>query len=356
MSGGVDSSVAAALLHESGYSVTGVGLRLAVPRDAGSTPESAACCGQVGMDDARAVAARIGIPFYVLDYREAFEREVIEPFYAAYANARTPNPCILCNERLKFGILLDFALALGMRYLATGHYVRIDKAGDGMGPTLLRGVDSAHDQSYFLYSLSRYQLDHALFPLGDLSKDAVRGLARRRGLTVADKASSQDTCFAGSGGYRNGLSRRYPTAMASGPIVDQAGRELGRHAGIGAYTVGQRRGLGVSAQSPLYVLQLDTQRNAVVVGPREDTFVDALQLERVTWVEGPPLSEGSSLVVKTRYRGVESPAQVRCDADGAQVLFQTPHPMAAPGQAAVVYAGDRVLGGGVVAANPTETA
>lgn len=343
MSGGVDSSVAAASLYEEGYEVIGVGLRLP------ETPETgAACCGVAGLRDARRVAARIGIPFYTLDYREPFRREIMAPFGRAYGEGRTPNPCIRCNTRLKFGRLLDFARALDAHYLASGHYARVERGENG-APRLRRGVDSRHDQSYFLYALTPQQLVHILFPLGGLTKKQVREIAHRWGLPVANKPSSQDICFVGPEGYRAFLARHYPRALRPGPIVDHEGRELGRHKGIGAYTLGQRRGLGIAAEEPLYVTDIDAKNDTIVVGGKEDTFIRGLVVDRMNWiVDDIATGESRRLMAKTRYRGAETPADVRASPEGTLVDFPRPHPIAAPGQAAVFYDGDLVVGGGVV--------
>ena len=348
MSGGVDSSVAAAVLLEQGHEVIGVGLRL--PEGLGSTRARPTCCGIAGMEDARAVAARIDIPFYVLDYREAFAREVITPFCEAYAKGETPNPCSWCNARLKFGLLLDMALGLGADCLATGHYARVEHESGDARPILRKGLDPEHDQSYFLYSLTSQQLAHTLFPLGSLHKGEVREIARRLGLPVAEKPSSQDICFVGAGGYRELLARRCPEALRPGPITDSTGRVLGRHQGIGAYTVGQRRGLGIAAGEPLYVTRLDAPSNTIVVGTRSETYVRTLVVRRLNWLACDPPTAPVQLSVATRYRGSEAAADLVPDNGRVSVRFSSPHPIVAPGQTAVFYSGDLLVGGGVVRA------
>ncbi len=345
MSGGVDSSVAAALLAEGGDEVFGVGLRFPIA----SAGEDSPCCGMAGMEDARRVAARIGIPFYVLDYQEAFEREVIAPFCSSYLRGETPNPCVRCNLHLKFGSLLDKALALGADYLASGHYARVEH-DPGAGRALLRkALDARQDQSYFLYALPVQRLRHLLFPLGTLGKAQVREFARQRDLPVADKPGSQDICFVGEDGYRGLLARVHPEALRPGPIVDRAGRVLGQHRGLAAYTLGQRKGLGIAAEEPLYVLALDVARNAVVAGPRSQTFTRELHVARVNWLAGDPPDAPLRLAVRTRYHGVEAPAEI-VPGDGAAVTvrFDEPQSIVAPGQAAVFYDGDLLVGGGVV--------
>jgi len=303
-----------------------------------------------GMEDARAVAARIDIPFYVLDYREAFAREVIAPFCEAYRNGETPNPCVLCNVRLKFGLLLDMALGLGAGYVATGHYARVEHESGGGRPTLRKGLDPEHDQSYFLYSLTPRQLAHTLFPLGTLHKGEVREIARRLGLPVAEKPSSQDICFVGSGGYRELLAKHCPDSLRPGPIADSTGRVLGRHHGIGAYTVGQRRGLGIAAGEPLYVTRLDAPSNTIVVGTKNETYVRTLVVRSVNWLACDPPAAPLHLSVATRYRGSERAADVVPDNGLVSIRFSRPHPIVAPGQAAVFYSGDLLVGGGVVTA------
>ncbi|MFH1086810.1 MAG: tRNA 2-thiouridine(34) synthase MnmA, partial [Chloroflexota bacterium] len=298
MSGGVDSSVAAALLRERGDDVMGIGLRFPAatdPRGLGT------CCGMAGMQDARRVASGLGIPFYVLDYRDLFEREVVEPFCRAYARGETPNPCILCNVQLKFGRLLDAALAMGAEYVATGHYARLIPDADTGGLQLLKGSDRERDQSYFLYALTPHQMEHALFPVGELTKPQVRAIAARLGLPVAHKPGSQDICFVGSGGYRAFVAAREPGAWQAGPIMDGAGRVLGQHRGIAGFTLGQRQGLGIAAREPLYVIALDPARNAVIVGPKAETFTSSVALDHVTWLADDPPQEPQHLAVKTRY-------------------------------------------------------
>lgn len=346
MSGGVDSSVAAALLHKQGYEVLGVALRLAEPAQA--TASGSSCCGTAGLEDARAVATKIGVPFYALDYRRAFGREVVAPFCEAYRQGRTPNPCALCNARIKFGSLLDLALALDAQHVASGHYARIEREPGSDRPILLKGIDSRHDQSYFLCSLTSRQLAHALFPLGMMHKHEVRDMARELGLPVADKPSSQDICFVGPGGYREFLASHCPDALRPGPIADTSGHVVGRHGGMGAYTVGQRRGLGVTARHALYVIELDAASNTVIVGPKEKTRVWTLAVSSLNWLACDPPAASLQLSVMTRYRGTETVGDVLPNGDGVSVRFAKPHPVSAPGQYAVFYAGDVLVGGGVI--------
>lgn len=350
MSGGVDSSVAAALLAERGHEVLGVGLRFP------DVPDSAArssCCGMAGMEDARAVAGELGIPFYVLDYRDAFDEAVIAPFCEAYASGETPNPCIPCNTELKFGRLLALARALGVDHVATGHYARVESDGRTGAPRLWRGLDKAHDQSYFLYSLTREQLAYALFPVGEMTKVQVREVARRQGLDVAAKPSSQDICFVGEEGYRALVAAREPAGAEPGPILDARGHTLGTHQGLAGYTVGQRRGLGIAAAEPLYVTGLDPERNAVLVGPRAETRTRSVRVGKVHWLGDVCPANAIVLDVQTRYRTAAVTATLQWNGDVADVEFAEPQPRVAAGQAVVFYEDDRVLGGGIAQAVST---
>ncbi len=347
MSGGVDSSVSAALLAEQGHEVLGVGLRF--PDVTGSAALSS-CCGMAGMEDARAVAGHLGIPFYVLDYRDAFDEAVIAPFCEAYARGQTPNPCIPCNTELKFGRLLALARALDVDRVATGHFCRVERDGRTGAPRLLRGLDRDHDQSYFLYSLTREQLAYALFPVGELTKAQVREIARLRGLDVAAKPSSQDICFVGEEGYRALVTAREPASAEPGPILDAGGRRLGTHQGLAAYTVCQRRGLGIAAPEPLYVTNLDPERNAVRVGPRAETRTRSVRVRQAHWLGDERPAGPIRLHVQTRYRTAAALATVQLNGDVADVSFAGPQPRVAPGQAVVFYVGDRVMGGGVAQA------
>ena len=345
MSGGVDSSVAAALLHEQGDRVIGVGLRFPELMPAG---ESLTCCGMTGMVDARAVAAQIGIPFYVLDYRDAFTEAVIAPFCRAYAVGETPNPCILCNAALKFGALLDQALALDADYIATGHYARIERAAEG-GLSLLQGIDRERDQTYFLYALTPQQMAHTLFPVGGLTKPEVRAIAARFGLPVAAKPGSQDICFVGQADYREFLAQHEPEALRPGPIIDALGRVLGEHQGIAAYTLGQRRGLGIAAREPLFVIGIDPAQNVVIVGPAQETYTTQLVVRNLNWISGSAPKGPLRVEARTRYRGAQLPATLMPEGEGVVITWDEPHALVAPGQAVVFYHGESVLGGGVAA-------
>lgn len=344
MSGGVDSATTAALLAEQGYDVVGVTLRLYDHGEAVGRPGS--CCAGQDIHDARRVADALAIPHYVLDFERRFREQVIEPFAASYAAGETPVPCVLCNQSVKFSDLLDVALDLNADALATGHYVR-QRRGAG-GPQLLSGADAARDQSYFLFATTRPQLERLRFPLGELTKDETRAAAERFRLPVAAKADSQDICFVPDGRYHRIVSRLRPDAMRPGDIVDADGRVLGRHDGLGRYTVGQRRGLGISGPEPLYVIRLDGARNRVVVGPAAALLRDRFALTDVNWLGDAPMPEGGIRVaVKVRSTRPPAAATVAPAPDGgARVHLDAPQAGIAPGQACVFYDGDRVLGGG----------
>lgn len=354
MSGGVDSSVAAALLVEQGYEVIGVMLRLwsePVPPSIGGTVEAATnrCCSLESIHDARAVADRLGIPFYALNAEAPFKAQVVEPFIAAYAAGRTPNPCLRCNRAIRFGFLLDYARSLGARYLATGHYARIRRDAQGHHQ-LWRGADRAKDQSYVLSVLGQADLASALFPVGEYTKPAVRALAAERGLPTASRADSQDLCFVADGDYRRFLAEHAAEAMQPGPIVDRRGRELGVHRGLPAYTIGQRSGLGIAAARPLYVLALDAARNALVVGTADELGQNWLRTEPVHWVAGAAPATSFAAEVQIRYRAQPAPGEVLARPDGGvMVRFATALRDITPGQAAVLYAGDQALGYGIIA-------
>jgi tRNA-specific 2-thiouridylase len=343
MSGGVDSSVTAALLVERGFEVVGITLQLY--NHGAAVGRKGACCAGQDIYDAARVAERLGIAHYVLDYETRFRAEVIDDFVDSYRRGETPVPCIRCNQRVKFRDLLGAARDLGASALATGHYAR-RIPGPG-GPELHRARDTARDQSYFLFATTPAELDFLRFPLGNLTKDETRALARRFGLAVADKADSQDICFVPHGSYTRLVERLRPEACEPGDIVDLAGRVLGSHRGITHFTVGQRKGIGIAAAEPLYVVSIDPQQRRVVVGPRAALAETRLSLGELNWLD-PPAPEGMAVAAKLRSAQLPVPAMLYPGANGreAELILDTPASAVAPGQAAVFYNGDRVLGGG----------
>jgi tRNA-specific 2-thiouridylase len=342
LSGGVDSSVAAALMLEAGHEVVGATL---VQWRGRARPEQG-CCAVGDVEDARRVAAQLGIPHYALDYTDVFREAVVEPFAAAYLSGLTPNPCIECNRRVRFGALAEQASRLGCDLLVTGHHARIRR--DPTGLHLLRGADAGKDQSYVLYMLGQGQLARLAFPVGEMSKDEVRRRAGALGLSIAGKAESQDLCFVGPGGYREFLRERFPQAGRSGPVVDMAGREVGRHDGVAGFTVGQRRGLGVAVGEARYVVEVRPGTATVVIGSASDLLSGGCRVGEVSWTAGGPPEDGG-LEVKVRYRSPAVAARLEPGAAGEWLIhFAESQAAVTPGQAAVLYRGEEVVGGGTI--------
>ena len=354
MSGGVDSGVTALVMRERGYRVVGMNLRLFSPDD--EDHRANPCCGIPAMDDARATCATIGVPFYAINMEVEFGEAVIDRFVDEYAAGRTPNPCLECNRHVKFRHLVNRARLLGADCLATGHYARVERGDPAHGEPhrLLRAVDPRKDQSYVLYTLTQEQLAFIQFPLGRLTKPEVRALARHFGLPVADKAESQEICFVGNRSYADFVAARRPDVTRPGEIVSTAGDVLGQHRGLVHHTVGQRRGIGIAAPKPYFVLQLDTAQNQLVVGGREDAEAVSLAVDAVSLTSGTWPAEPFSAEVTVRYRGAPSAATVSLGAKGdrtARITFDDARGLvASPGQAVVFYRGDEVLGGGTIGA------
>lgn len=346
MSGGVDSSVAAALLVEQGCDVIGMMMRL-WSEDCGDGGANR-CCTPSQMADARRVADLLGIPFYVIDTQDIFRRTIVQFFIDRYAAGDTPNPCVECNRHIRFEWLLNHALALDADYLATGHYARVERLPDGSA-RLLKGRDPGKDQSYVLSVLTPEKLHHVMFPVGEYTKPEVRALANRFGLPVASKHDSQDLCFLADGDYRRFLQEHTPDAVRPGPILTRDGRELGQHTGLPHYTTGQRKGLKISYPEPLYVLSTDPIRNALIVGTREELGRSSLVAGPVNWIAGTGPESPFRAEVKIRYTARPALALVTpLDDQRVRVDFDTPLRDITPGQSAVMYDGEAVLGGGII--------
>lgn len=345
MSGGVDSSVAAALLYEQGYDVTGMMLRLW--SQPGKEAENS-CCTPDAVFQARRVAAQIGIPFYVLDAQEPFFDTIVEPFISAYINGETPNPCVRCNRLMRWGYLLEKARGLGAEFLASGHYARIYSPGEG-DVQLLKGVDPQKDQSYMLSGLSREQLRSAMFPLGEYTKPHVREIAARFGLSVASKPDSQDLCFLADADYRTFLETYAGDKIYPGEIQNRRGEVLGRHNGLAFYTIGQRKGIRLSNPEPLYVLEKDIAKNILIVGSSEEMGAGGLYMDDVNWIGDAIPEMPLEVDIKIRYRALAVKGFVQALKDGRwSIQFPAPQRGITPGQVAVIYMGDRVLGSGKI--------
>jgi len=349
MSGGVDSSVAAALLKKEGYQVTGITMQIQPSDELRHRDRSGDSCGISAAEDARKVSHELSIPHHVMDFRDAFARKVIANFCEEYSMGRTPNPCIRCNRYLKFGVLLEEAKRLGADFIATGHHARIEKDEIRGIYLLKKGVDQSKDQSYMLYALTQEQLRHTLLPIGNYTKKKVREIARELQLPVADREESQDICFIPDNDYASFLKDYIPQAVKPGPILDEQENILGRHHGILFYTIGQRRGLGISAGEPLYITAIEPERNAIVAGTREQAQGDELIVSGVNWISIAKLTQPLTVKAKIRYRHQEAEATVTPFAENSlYVKFTEPQLAITPGQAIVFYDGDIVLGGGTI--------
>lgn len=350
MSGGVDSSVAAALLLEEGYDVVGVTMNLfSLPKQYCRDEELKSCCGWGAAEDAHQVSLQLGIPHYVIDVREEFEKWVISNFCAEYKQGRTPNPCLRCNEFIKFDELMQRADRLDAEYVATGHHARIDYDTVRKKFLLKKGMDRQKDQSYFLYTLTQSLLRRILMPVGTFTKKDVRKKAAELGLTAAGRPESQEICFVPDKDYTRFLQSRIPQAFRPGPVVDSEGKTIGRHSGIPGFTIGQRRGLGIAAARPLYVLAIDAETNTVVAGFSEGLFQRVLEAKQVKFIAGKPVHGPLRVMAKIRYKHQEAPAvMVATGEDSVRITFETAQRAVAPGQAVVFYAGETVIGGGLI--------
>ena len=349
MSGGVDSSVAAAMLAQEGYDVIGITMQIWPSTTEPEETFRRSCCSVSAIDDARRVAAKIGIPHYTLNFRDIFQQMVVDDFIEEYRRGRTPNPCIRCNRLVKFEALLEKARAYGAEYIATGHYARINYDENKKRWLLKRGIDNSKDQSYALYGMTQHQLAHTLMPLGNMAKDETRRLAANLGLSVAAKPESQDICFVEGRNYPAFLEEVAPEMAKPGPILDIMGNTIGEHKGIGFYTVGQRRRLGIAAGEPLYVVRIDPERNAIIAGSNADLLAKSLIASNLNWVSIEQLTKQIAVTAKIRYNMKDSEALLTPLASGeAQVEFEKPQRAITPGQAAVFYDGEDVVGGGTI--------
>lgn len=365
LSGGVDSSVAAKILVDQGYDVIGFMMKFWSDATCGVSRDNA-CCDQKSVEDAKRVAEKIGIPVYLIDAREQFKLDVADYFVDEYKNLRTPNPCVVCNKKIKFGWFLDFAKSVGCQYVATGHYARIIRGSTNTNYKLLKGIDSKKDQSYFLHQLDQEQLSHVIFPVGEYTKEHVRALAKGWGLPVAEKRESQEVCFIMDKDYRDFLRRQIPAEyFKPGKIVDKSGNIVGKHDGLINYTIGQRKGIeqiinpNVKCQmsnekldkQPLYVIGFDIEKNELIVGSDEEIFKKEMTVRDVAWINPEFELEAKnplSVSVKIRYRSEAAPAIIKIEDDKIKVIFKESQRAITPGQSAVFYDDEEVLGGGVI--------
>jgi tRNA-specific 2-thiouridylase len=344
MSGGVDSSVAAAILKEQGYQVIGVTMQI-WPQD--KKDSAGGCCGLGAIEAAKSVAYKLGIPHYVMNFRDIFAQRVIADFCREYSLGRTPNPCIRCNQHVKFDVLLSRAMELEADFIATGHYGRAEHSSDGY--RLLKGVDPTKDQSYFLYTLGQRELHHLLLPLGNLHKTKVRKIAAELGLSTATSRDSQDICFISGGDYRSFIAEHI--SASPGDIVDTRGNILGRHDGLARYTVGQRHGLGLASNRRRYVIKLDISSNRLIVGTEDQLLSSKLTTNQLNWVSGKAPGELTGIAAKIRYGSPEVAVELSSGNGITEVFFLKPQRAIAPGQAVVFYQDETVLGGGIIEAS-----
>ncbi|MBI5701188.1 tRNA 2-thiouridine(34) synthase MnmA [Candidatus Saganbacteria bacterium] len=360
MSGGVDSSVAAVLLKQQGYDLVGITMNLSCVENSSDR----SCCSAEAANDAKKVADALGFSHYTLNYKDEFKRFVISNFIDEYKNGRTPNPCVRCNQFLKFDLLIKKAKELGCDYVATGHYARIEPSplspvpfpltkGEGekgvRGYKLLKGIDSKKDQSYFLYTMGQEALAHTLFPLGELTKDEVRKIARKNRLSVAEKKESQEICFVPDDDYSKYIKENAPELVKPGNIIDTTGKVVGRHDGIAFYTIGQRKGIGAHKGKPKYVVGLDTKRNEVIIGNNDDTLLDNFTAHSVSFINGSIPEKSMEINAKIRYNSKEAPAVLSDLGEKTfKIKFKEPQRALTPGQSVVFYFGDELLGGGII--------
>ena len=350
MSGGVDSSVAAGLLKEQGYEVIGITMNLfPLPEEYCLDKDLKSCCGRGAIEDANRVASKLGIDHYVLNLKDSFEDLVVSDFLEEYSRGRTPNPCIRCNQFIKFDLLMERARKIGASCIATGHYAQIvqdHRSGDFY---LNKGVDKEKDQSYFLYTMTQNQLSHTLFPVGLFTKSEIRRRARKWGLPVAERLESQEICFIPDNDYAGFLKKRMPETFYPGPIVDSKGQILGHHSGIIHFTVGQRRGMGIAAPHPLYVLEINTSKNEIVVGPNDCLYKKDLLADQINWISEDKIVSSVQAKARIRYKHKEAEALlVPLASEKIRVEFEKPQRAITPGQAVVFYNGNVVLGGGTI--------
>lgn len=348
MSGGVDSSVAAYLLKEQGFDVIGVTMQIWQDEDPLTMAENGGCCGLSAVDDARRVADRLGIPYYVLNFKQEFKEHVIDYFIDEYVHARTPNPCIACNRYVKWEALLNRAVELGCDYIATGHYARVCRLDNGRY-TLKKSATIRKDQTYALYNLTQEQLSRTLMPVGEYDKDQIRSIAKDVGLLVAGKPDSQEICFIPDNDYASYIEKETGKTFPTGSFVDADGRVLGKHKGIIHYTIGQRKGLGLSLGMPAFVAEIRPEANEVVIGTNEDTFHDRLLADKVNWMSIPELQGEQKVTAKIRYSHQGAPCIIRMvGEDMVECQFEEPVRAITPGQAVVFYDGDIVVGGATI--------